>query len=245
MSARAQSSIRNRILRALPEATFAKLAPHLVAVDLPLRFELVGSDQQTPYFYFIESGLASVIASCPKGNGRESIETGHLGFEGMSGLHLLLMAETTPGRTFMQVAGDGLRIDAAFLMETVMSDQPLQAFLLRYAFTCHTQVAQSVLVNGRFKVYERLARWLLMCADRLPGTDMSVTHEFLALMLGVRRSGVTTELHILEGEHAIRSTRGLVRVLDRAKLESIAGGSYGVPEREYERLMRYRSKEAA
>ncbi|MBY2944520.1 winged helix-turn-helix domain-containing protein, partial [Rhizobium leguminosarum] len=82
-----------------------------------------------------------------------------------------------------------------------------------------------------------LARWILMCHDRLEGNNLAITHEFLALMLGVRRSGVTNELHVLEGVHAIRSTRGNVRIVDREKLIEIAGGCYGVPEREYERLL--------
>jgi hypothetical protein len=84
---------------------------------------------------------------------------------------------------------------------------------------------------------ERLARWLLMCHDRLDGNDLSLTHEFLALMLGVRRSGVTNEIHVLEGLNVIRATRGNVRIIDRGKLEEIAGGCYGVAEAEYERLM--------
>jgi hypothetical protein len=84
---------------------------------------------------------------------------------------------------------------------------------------------------------ERLARWLLMCHDRLDGDNLAVTHEFLSLMLGVRRSGVTDHLHILEGMGAIRSTRGNVRVRSREKLLDIAGGSYGIPEREYEKVL--------
>jgi hypothetical protein len=84
---------------------------------------------------------------------------------------------------------------------------------------------------------ERLARWLLMCHDRIDRVDLPLTHEFLALMLGVRRSGVTNELHILEGIHAIKATRGNVKILNREKLEEIAGGCYGLPEAEYERLI--------
>ena len=80
-----------------------------------------------------------------------------------------------------------------------------------------------------------LARWLLMCHDRLQDNNLPLTHEFLALMLGVRRSGVTNEIHVIEGVHAIKATRGNIKILDRAKLEDMAGGSYGIPEREYER----------
>jgi hypothetical protein len=86
-------------------------------------------------------------------------------------------------------------------------------------------------------MHERLARWLLMCHDRLDGEDLALTHEFLSLMLGVRRSGVTDQLHILEGRHAIKATRGNIRITDREKLEDIAGGCYGAPEAEYGRLI--------
>jgi hypothetical protein len=84
---------------------------------------------------------------------------------------------------------------------------------------------------------ERLARWLLMCHDRLQTDDLPLTHEFLSIMLGVRRSGVTNEIHILEGIHAIKATRGNIRIVDRQKLEDVAGGSYGIPEDEYEQYI--------
>jgi hypothetical protein len=93
------------------------------------------------------------------------------------------------------------------------------------------------MANGRYSMQQRLARWLLMCQDRLDRFDLPLTHEFLSLMLGVRRSGVTNELHILEGIHAIKATRGNVRVQNREKLEEIADGCYGLPEAEYERLI--------
>ena len=113
----------------------------------------------------------------------------------------------------------------------------VNVLFLNYVHCCDIQLAQSALANGRYNMHERLARWLLMCHDRLAGHDLPRTHEFLALMLGVRRSGVTNELHVIEGLRAIRSTRANVRILNRERLEEIAGGSYGVPEKEYERLI--------
>lgn len=97
------------------------------------------------------------------------------------------------------------------------------------------------------KTFMQVARWLLMCHDRLQ-EDLPLTHEFLALMLGVRRSGVTNEIHVIDGVHVIKATRGNIRVLDRKKLEGIAGGSYGIPEQEYERQIGFsirRSQAAA
>jgi CRP-like cAMP-binding protein len=111
-----------------------------------------------------------------------------------------------------------------------------RALVLKYLHAFNIQVSYTALANARFSIYERLSRWLLMCHDRL-GEDLGLTHQFLSIMLGVRRSGITDQLHLLEGIGAIRSTRGNIRILDRSKLEDIAGGSYGVAEREYERLI--------
>ena len=93
------------------------------------------------------------------------------------------------------------------------------------------------MANARYSVHERLARWLLMSHDRLDGDDLPLTHEFLAIMLGVRRSGVTDQIHILEGIGAIKATRGNIHIISRSKLENVAGGSYGLPEQEYHRLI--------
>jgi CRP-like cAMP-binding protein len=137
----------------------------------------------------------------------------------------------------MQVTGHGLKVPANVLLNLTAQSPSLKDFFLRYVHSCEIQLAQSALANARYNMNERLARWLLMCHDRLDSIDLPLTHEFLALMMGVRRSGVTNEIHVLEGLHAIRATRGNVRILDRRKLEEIAAGCYGVAETEYERLL--------
>jgi CRP-like cAMP-binding protein len=128
-------------------------------------------------------------------------------------------------------------VQTSAFIEAVAADRETREFFLRYVHTTVLQLAHSALANGRYSMQERLARWLLMCHDRLDGDNLAVTHDFLSLMLGVRRSGVTDNLHILEGRQAIRATRGNVRVLNRDMLIDIAGGCYGVPEREYEKLL--------
>jgi hypothetical protein len=167
----------------------------------------------------------------------EAVEIGHIGAEGASGMHVVLAVETTPTRTFMQVAGSGIMVPMETFQRALADDPEMKDFFLRYVHTTVLQHAHSALASARFNMHERLARWILMCHDRLEGNNLAITHEFLALMLGVRRSGVTNELHVLEGVHAIRSTRGNVRILDREKLIEIAGGCYGVPEREYEKVL--------
>ncbi|MBB3965389.1 Crp/Fnr family transcriptional regulator [Rhizobium metallidurans] len=229
------TDIRNRILRALPENSLSALIPHLKAVELPSRKVLVQINERPLHAYFIESGLASMIAMSTDG---ESVEVGHIGFEGMSAAHIVLGADTTPNRTFMQVAGYGYALPINRLRQAADGDALLLELLLRYNHYAALQLANSALANARYSINERLSRWLLMVHDRLRRDDLPLTHEFLALMLGVRRSGITNELHILEGIHAIRATRGNVRILSREKLEAIAAGSYGTPEQIYEDLFR-------
>ena len=229
-----RSNIRNLLLKALPPEAFEFLQPSMKAIDLPIRFVVVEADVPTTTVCFIEAGLASVVATS---SDDEAVEVGHVGPEGMAGAHIVLKTDRTPNRTFMQVAGDGIAVPASALIEMTTQVPAANDLLLNYVHCAELQLAHSALANARYNMHERLARWLLMCHDRLGGNDLPLTHEFLSLMLGVRRSGVTNELHIIEGMRAIKATRANIRVLDREKLEEIAGGCYGLPEREYERLI--------
>lgn len=229
-----QSQLRNTLLRTISPQLFARLTGDMEHVDLPMKFVLVEDNVVPDYIHFLEAGLGSVVATS---SDDEAIEVGHLGREGASGMHVMLAVSATPGRTFMQVSGFGIRVPTTTFIDAVVDDKEARQFFLRYVHTTVLQLAHSALANARYSMQERLARWLLMCHDRLDGDDLGVTHEFLSLMLGVRRSGVTDQLHILEGRHAIRATRGNVRVLSRDTLLDIAGGCYGVPEREYGKVL--------
>jgi CRP-like cAMP-binding protein len=229
----AQTQVKNRLLRLLPAKAFELLAPHLELVELPVKQSLVRPRQAIEHVCFIESGLASTVAQSKDGR---SLEIRHIGLEGFAGYPLVLTVNRTPNATFMQVSGEGFRVAANEFLP-VLEIRAARELLLRYVHTCELQLAHSALAAAQYNMHQRLARWLLMCHDRLAGRDLPLTHEFLALMLGVRRSGVTGELHILEGLRAIRATRGNVRILDRDLLTEIAGGCYGVPEEEYERLI--------
>lgn len=229
-----QRNIRNLLLKALPAEAFQKLTGDGSLIELPARHVLVEADQPNEHVCFIEGGLASMVAA----NGDdEAVEVGHIGHDGMSGLHVLLRTDTTPNRTFVQVAGSGVQVSVKSFKQVLAEFPVANELFLKYMHCCDIQLAQSALANGRYNMHERLARWLLMCHDRLNGSDLPLTHELLAIMLGVRRAGVTNELHVIEGLRAIRSTRANVRILDRDRLEEIAAGCYGVPEREYQRLI--------
>ncbi|MFN7024646.1 MAG: Crp/Fnr family transcriptional regulator [Pseudorhizobium sp.] len=234
MSLADESTFRNGLLTAIRPEIFAEFLPHLELVELPIKHVLVEADQPTSHVCFIESGLGSMVALNAD---RQTVEIGHIGPEGMTGQHLVLLTSQTPNRTFMQVAGAGYLMPVSAFTTLLDEISEVRALFLNYVQTCELQLAHSALANARYNVNQRLARWLLMMHDRVDGHDLPVTHEFLALMLGVRRSGVTDQIHILEESQAIKATRGNVRLLDRARLEEIAGGSYGVPEREYARLI--------
>jgi CRP-like cAMP-binding protein len=234
MSAPFQDALQNRLLKMMPAKSFARIRPHLEPVDLPLKTVIVPPGVETTHVHFIENGLGSIIASS---GDNEHIEVGHIGWEGMSGAHLVLGSLQSPNRTFMQVAGAGMRMEASVFLEAMEEDVPIRRLLLRYVHTYEIQLAQSALANGRYSVRERLARWLLMSHDRIAGDDLPLTHDYLSLMLGVRRPGVTDEIHIFEGTGLIKATRGHILMLNRAKMEEVAGGCYGLAEREYERLI--------
>ena len=195
---------------------------------------LVQANEPIAHVYFMEEGLASIVAISPDD---ERIEVGHVGREGMTGEPVLLGVTSSPNQTFIQVAGSGLRIRAEDLTAAAEASPSLRALLLRFVQTLLIQTSHSALANGRYTIQERLARWLLMCHDRMDGDDLPLTHEFLSLMLGVRRSGVTEALHILEGVEIVKASRGHIRMLNRERLEEIAGGCYGVPEAEYVKLI--------
>lgn len=234
MTALEQSMTYNTLLRTISPQVFARFADEMERIDLPLRYVLVEDGVAPQHIHFLESGLGSMVMTS---SDDEAIEVGHIGREGATGMHVMFGVSAIPGRTFMQAAGSGIRVPLAVFTKAVASDLETREFFLRYIYTTVLQLAQTALANGRYSMQERLARWLLMCHDRLDGDNLAVTHQFLSLMLGVRRSGVTDQLHILEGRQAIRATRGNVRVLNRDMLVDIAGGCYGVPEREYEKVL--------
>jgi len=222
----------NKILSALTDADYDILASFLEPVELRHRMVLEESNVPVEYIYFPASGVASVIAVS---SGGERVEVGLFGQEGMSGLCVVNGSDRTPLMTIMQVAGEGVRIARASF-ETALANSSLKDVFLLFNQAYTIQMAHTALSNGRHTIDERLARWLLMSHDRIGSDDLPLTHEFLSVMLGVRRAGVTTGLHVLEGAQAIRATRGLVQVRDRAKLEAFAGDAYGLPEAEYRRL---------
>lgn len=229
-----QDKLRNRLLSRLPGEDFDILATRLEPVELPRAFEFSLPDTPAEHAYFIESGIGSIVAITPQG---QRSEVGIFGPEGMTPASLVLETPTTPYSIFMQIPGHGFRIRSEELREAARAKESLRNLLSRYAYALSVQTSYTGLSNSVHHIDERLARWILMCHDRTSGDRIALTHEFLAVMLSVRRSSVTTALHVLEGEHLVYSERNLITVRDRQALELFAGDAYGVPEREYERLL--------
>ena len=225
---------RNALLRGASPRDRAMLLPHLTPVSLAKGDVLVEAQRPIKQVYFPENALGSVVALTREGR---RIEVGLFGRDGMSGTSFLLGADRSPHETFTQVAGPALRIEAAHLREVLRQSPSFAALLLRYVEAFNVQVSHTAIANGIYTLDERLARWLLMTHDRIDGDELPLVQEFLAMMLAVRRAGVAEALQALEEAGAIRAARGLVTILNRATLEEIAGGSYGPPEVEYERLI--------
>jgi CRP-like cAMP-binding protein len=213
----------NRILSRLSRQEFALLEPHLEAVDLPVRKTLEVRRKRIDQVYFIESGFASVVAN---GTNKPSIEVGIIGREGMTGLAIVMGHDRAQHDTYMQVAGHGLRISAAKLREADERSMILHRAMLRYAHAFLLQTTTTALANGRSKIEERAARWLLMADDRIDGDDLPLTHEFLGLMLGTHRPGVTIALQALEKAGLITTRRSHITIIDRKGLEKSSNGTY-------------------
>ena len=216
----------NRILACLSRKEFAQLEPHLESVDLPVRKQLEGRKKRINQVYFMESGFASVVAN---GTSKLSIEVGIIGREGMTGLGIVLGNDRAQHETYIQVAGRGLRISAANLRAADEQIPALHRAMLRYADLFLQQTTTTALANGRSKMEERLARWLLMADDRIDGDELPLTHEFLGLMLGTYRPGVTKAIQALENEGFIAARRGAITIRNRRALEKRSNGTYVPP----------------
>lgn len=225
---------QNRLLAALPAATLQLLIPHFEWVDLVLNTTLYEVYQTEEYAYFPLSGICSVIAENLSG---VQIDTGLIGKDGFVGIPIILFADRTPSRIIILAEGRAMRISRESLLAVFNQNQALRIALLRYAHVFSVQISQTALANGSFNINQRLARWLLMCQDRIDGREFPMTHRFLAEMLAVRRAGITEALNYLEGRNAIKALRGRIIILNRSQLEDVADGAYGMPEQEYKRLL--------
>jgi len=225
---------RNRLLAALSLVDLAHLWPRLEAVELPCRKVLHAPGQPIGAVYFPETGYSSMLAYMEDG---EAAEVGLVGREGMIGLPVLLGADNDDLEAMVQSTGTALRMDAQACREALEDIPAFRTLLLRYALVHHGQVARTAACNGRYHTDQRLARWLLMARDRSEGDEFPMTHEFLSMMLGVRRAGITVAAGQLQKAGFVHYERGCIEVTDRPGLESVACECYGIVRRAQDRLL--------
>ncbi len=229
----------NQILQFIAPDDRALLETHMQPASLTFRQKLERPLQRIENVYFPSDAIATVLAVYPRDvhPHKEEVEVGIIGPEGMTGTSLILGADRSPHLTVVQVPGPAHRISAVHFEKCMRDSDTLRPSLLRYANAFSVQTAHTAAANARATLKERLARWLLMLHDRIRGNGVEITHEFLAVMLCVRRAGVTQALHSFQEEELITTGRGRISIVDRSGLEKVAGAFYGKPEAEYRRLL--------
>jgi CRP-like cAMP-binding protein len=224
----------NHLLGALPREVLADLAPLLEPVALTLGTAVYESGGRQKYVYFPTSGIVSLLYVLADGSSAEIAVTG---CEGLVGISLFMGGETTPSRAVVQSAGQALRLNAAALKTEFERGGALQHLLLRFTQALITQMTQTAVCNRHHSIDQQLCRWLLLSLDRLPASELVMTQELIANMLGVRREGVTEAARKLQADGLIDYRRGRINVLDRSGLEARVCECYSVVKKEYDRLL--------
>ena len=224
----------NRLLGLLPSRDYERLRPHLQRVPLTYRQSLYRAHKPLGFVYFFETGVGSLVNTMTNG---EASEVGTIGNEGVVGLPLLLGDDRAPTSVYVQVPGAGLRMKASLFRKELARSASMRAVMLRYAHAFFNQVAQSAACNQFHSLEQRCCRWLLMTHDRMQSDEFLLTQEFLAMMLGVQRTGVTAAAGALQRSGLINYKRGNVTIIDRRSLIRRSCECYGVSKKEFDRLL--------
>ncbi|MEO7938700.1 MAG: Crp/Fnr family transcriptional regulator [Burkholderiaceae bacterium] len=224
----------NHLLAVLDEAAWTRLRPLIQVVDLPLGRVLYESGGTMSHVYFPTTAIVSLLYVMENGS---SAEIAVVGNEGVVGISLFMGGGSTPSRAVVQSAGKGYRLPAMAVKEEFNRAGQVMRLLLRYTQALITQMAQTAVCNRHHALDQQLCRWLLLSLDRLQGSELVMTQELIANMLGVRREGVTESALKLQQAGLIRYARGRITVLDRAGLEERTCECYAVVKREYDRLL--------
>jgi len=225
---------KNRLLAALPWAEWQRWQPQLEAVELPLGQVLYESGSTLGHVYFPTTAIVSLLYVMQNG---ESAEIAVVGREGIVGVALFMGGESTPSRAVVQSAGHGFRLKAKAVKLEFETSPAVMHLLLRYTQALITQMAQTAVCNRHHSLDQQLCRWLLLSLDRVSDSELRMTQELIANMLGVRREGVTEAALKLQKAGLIQYSRGRILVLDRSGLEQRSCECYAVVKKEYERLL--------
>jgi CRP-like cAMP-binding protein len=224
----------NRLLGLLPSKDYARLRPHLHPIPLEYRQSLYRAHKPIEFVYFIETGVGSLVNTMANG---QASEVGTIGNEGIVGLPLVLGDDRAPTSVYIQVPGAGLRMTATRFKKELARSASMRTVMLHYAHAFFNQVAQSAACNQFHSIEQRCCRWMLMTHDRMHSDEFLLTQEFLAMMLGVQRTGVTAAAGGLQRAGLIRYKRGNVTIIDRRRLIRRSCECYGVSKKEFDRLL--------
>jgi CRP-like cAMP-binding protein len=224
----------NRLLSLLSDADYERLRGHLSQVTLEYRKSLYQSSRPIEHVYFPIEGVASLVITMEDGG---SAEVGTIGSEGMVGLPVCFGDQEAPSEMYVQVPGTALSLDVGVFRDQLKRSDTLHSVMMRYAHAFFNQVAQSAACAHLHRVEQRCCRWLLMTRDRMPSAEFLLTHEFLGMMLGVRRTTVTDVMGALQKEELIRYRRGHVTILDHEALRQRACECYEISRLEFDRLL--------
>jgi CRP-like cAMP-binding protein len=224
----------NRLLSLLADQDYERLRPHLSQVAFEYKKSLYEASRPIDHVYFPIDGVASLVLTTSDGS---SAEVGTIGSEGLVGLPVCLGDREAPSSVYVQVPGTALQIDARIFRSELARSPALNLIMLRYAHAFFNQVAQSAACAHLHRVEQRCCRWLLMTRDRMPSDDFLLTHEFLGMMLGVRRTTVTDVMGSLQKAGLIRYRRGHVTILDHEALRQRTCECYEISKLEFDRML--------
>jgi len=224
----------NRLLAALPAAEWQRWASQLERVEMPLGQVLYESGAVLSHVYFPTTAIVSLLYVMENG---ASTEIAVIGNDGIVGISLFMGGGSTPSRAVVQCAGHGYRLAAQAIQDEFKNSPRVMKVMLSYTQALISQMAQTAVCNRHHALEQQLCRLLLLCLDRLSGSEIVMTHEAIANMLGVRREGVTESAVKLQRAGLISYVRGHITVLDRPGLERRSCECYAVVAREYDRLL--------
>jgi len=225
---------QNRLLASLPPAEYGRLEPHLERVELPYRRVLYQAHRAIEFVYFFETGVGSLVNTMRNG---DASEVGTIGNESIVGVPIVLGDKRAPTNVYVQVPGVGVRMKCGAFVEALQESFVLRTSLLRYVHAFFNHVAQSAACALHHPIEQRCCRWLLMTRDRMNSDEFLLTQEFLAMMLGVRRSGVSVAASALQRAGMIKYKRRSITILDMAELKRRSCECYEITKREFDRLL--------
>lgn len=228
------NTTQNQILASLPDEVYERLTPHLSLEKMPLKKSLYRAQEPITKVYFPVTALLSWISLLEDGT---LTEIALVGNEGMMGLPVIWGGGYTPNDAMVQFPGDVWVMEAEAFKKAFDNNSELRDIIFLFMQALFTQVAQNAMCNRQHTTEERLARWLLSVQDSVKKDEMTLTHEFIAKMLGIRRSSVTVSAGILQQAGMIRYSRGRLAILDRPRLEDTACECYSLVQKEYNRLL--------